>query len=141
MCRIGVKKKMLRRKTRALFNIEDKLVAMLFYTNVLSMLLLGLKNNIFTICFAIFNMFLFVLSLVLLKHRSKTNVEDLELIQTITLDKTDLERQLKEHKAFIEFIEKSNAENLNKMIDLQLENKKILEEFERMKEEWEKERD
>ena len=52
-----------------------------------------------------------------------------------------MERQLKEHKAFIEFIEKSNAENLNKMIDLQLENKKILEEFERMKEEWEKERD
>ncbi len=111
---------MLRRKTRALFNIEDKLVAMLFYTNVLSMLLLGLKNNIFTICFAIFNMFLFVLSLVLLKHRSKTDVEDLELIQTITLDKTDLERQLKEHKAFIEFIEKYNAENLNKMLDLQL---------------------
>ncbi|WP_124042258.1 hypothetical protein [Clostridium perfringens] len=76
----------------------------------------------------------------LLKHRSKTDVEDLELIQTITLDKTDLERQLKEHKAFIEFIEKYNAENLNKMLDLQLENKKILEEFERMKDEWEKER-
>ena len=89
----------------------------------------------------LFNIFLFVLCLVLLKHRSKTDVEDLELIQTITLDKTDLERQLKEHKAFIEFIEKSNAENLNKMLDLQLENKKILEEFERMKDEWEKERD
>lgn len=131
---------MLKRKLRDLFNTEDKLIAMLFYTNVLSLLLLGLKNNIFTICFAIFNIFLFVLSLVLLKHRSNSE-EDIELIQTINLEKEDLEKQLKEHKEFIKYIEKSNAENLNKMLDLQLENKKIREDFERIKEEWKKERE
>ncbi|EOU1611941.1 hypothetical protein [Clostridium perfringens] len=130
---------MLKRKIRDLFNTEDKLIAMLFYTNVLSLLLLGLKNNIFTVCFAIFNIFLFVLSLVLLKHKNNTE-EDIELIQTINLEKEDLEKQLKEHKEFIKYIEKSNAENLNKMLDLQLENKKILEEFEKMKKEWSKER-
>lgn len=130
---------MLKRKIRDLFNTEDKLIAMLFYTNVLSLLLLGLKNNIFTVCFAIFNIFLFVLSLVLLKHRSNSE-EDIELIQTINLEKEDLEKQLKEHKEFIKYIEKSNAENLNKMLDLQLENKKIREDFERIKEEWSKER-
>ncbi|NGT35253.1 hypothetical protein [Clostridium perfringens] len=139
MCEIGVKRNMLKRKIRDLFNTEDKLIAMLFYTNVLSLLLLGLKNNIFTVCFAIFNIFLFVLSLVLLKHKNNTE-EDIELIQTINLEKEDLEKQLKEHKEFIKYIEKSNAENLNKMLDLQLENKKILEEFEKMKKEWSKER-